>query len=150
MSAKLVIVDSQVEAIVEDCSITVEMGDCGPQGPPGPRGAQFLSGDIDPTANVGLIGDQYLNTSTFALFGPKTGSGWGDGVSLFNPSLYGEAYIQPSPSSEWNISHNLGFIPNIIIVDSEGIVIEGDYKYINNNQIRATFSQPISGAAYLS
>lgn len=150
MTVKVVVADAQVDVVVNDSSVVVELGDSGPQGPPGTRGSQLLSGDIDPTTNVGLIGDQYLNTNTFTLFGPKTASGWGEGVSLFNPDLQGQVYEQSSPSTVWNIIHTLEFVPNVIIVDSEGIVIEGDYEYISNNEITVTFSTPISGTAYLS
>lgn len=150
MTVKVVVADAQVDVVLNDSSVVVELGDSGPQGPPGARGATLLSGDIDPTSNVGLVGDQYLNTSTFTLFGPKTASGWGEGVSLFNPDLQGQVYEQSSPSTVWNIVHTLEFVPNVIIVDSEGNVIEGDYEYISNNEITATFSTPISGKAYLS
>ena len=150
MSAKVVISDAQVEVVLSDPSVVVELGDGGPQGPQGPRGSQLLSGSIDPTINVGLVGDQYLNTETLTLFGPKSTSGWGEGVSLFNPDLVAQEYNQTSPSTVWNIIHALDFVPNIIIVDSEGNVVEGDYQYISNNEIIATFSNSISGTAYLS
>ena len=138
MSAKVVVVDARVD---------VEIGSVGPQGA---RGSQLLSGDIDPSPVIGLIGDQYLNTATLELFGPKTTSGWGEGVSLFDPNFVGQTYNQTSPSTVWNVVHTLNFVPNIIIVDSDGNVVEGDYQYITDNHIVATFSSPISGKAYLS
>lgn len=150
MTVKVVVVDSQVDVVLDDSSVVVELGDSGPQGPPGPKGSQLLSGDIDPTISVGLVGDQYLNTASLTLFGPKTASGWGVGVELLDPELQGQVYEKASPSTVWNIIHTLEFVPNIIIVDSEGIVVEGDYEYISNNEIIATFSEAISGKAYLS
>jgi hypothetical protein len=150
MTVKVVVVDSQVDVVLDDSSVVVELGDSGPQGPPGPRGSQLLSGDIDPTISVGLVGDQYLNTASLTLFGPKTASGWGVGVGLLDPELQGQVYEKASPSTVWNIIHTLEFVPNVIIVDSEGIVVEGDYEYVSDNEIIATFSEPISGKAYLS
>jgi hypothetical protein len=150
VTVKVVVTDAQVDVVLCDPSVVVELGDSGPQGPPGPRGSQLLSGDMNPTSNVGLIGDQYLNTSSLVLFGPKTASGWGDGVSLLDPELQGQVYEKASPSTVWNIIHTLEFVPNVIIVDPEGIVVEGDYEYISNNEIIATFSEAISGKAYLS
>ena len=150
MTVKVVVADAQVEVVLSDPCVTVELGDSGPQGPPGPAGSKLLSGDIDPTINVGLVGDQYLNTETLTLFGPKSTSGWGEGVSLFDPELVSQVYNQTSPSTVWNIVHVLNFVPNITIVDSDGNVIEGDYEYVSNNEITATFSTPIIGTAYLS
>ncbi len=143
------IADVRVEVAVCDDDVVVITGESGPQGP---RGSQLLSGNSDPSASIGLIGDQYINTDTGYLFGPKTASGWGVGVPLGNndPNDLGQVYTQTSPSTVWNIVHTLGFIPNIIIVDSENRVIEGDYEYINSSQITATFNAAISGKAYLS
>ena len=146
---KVTVVDARVDVIENGCETTITLGDSGPQGP---RGSQLLSGDTNPSASIGLIGDQYINTDTGYLFGPKTSSGWGVGVPLGNnnPDDLGQVYIQTSPSTVWNIVHTLAFIPNIIIVDSEQRVIEGDYEYIDANRIVATFNQSISGTAYLS
>lgn len=72
-------------------------GDAGPQGPAGPQGQQgaqgppgsngtdgktILNGAVDPTAGTGSIGDFYFNTSSNKIFGPKTATGWGTGISL--------------------------------------------------------------------
>lgn len=144
-------VDVRVDVNICEQNITVELGSSGPQGPKGERGAQLLSGDTNPSISIGLVGDQYINTSTGYLFGPKTLSGWGVGVKLNNdPNDLGQVYTQTSPSTVWNIVHTLSFIPNIIIVDSENNVVEGDYEYISNNEITATFNSAISGKAYLS
>lgn len=143
------IVDSKVDVVVCEQDVVILSAESGPQGP---RGSQLLSGNTDPSINIGLIGDQYINTDTGYLFGPKTESGWGVGVPLGNndPNDLGQVYTQSSPSTVWNIVHTLSFIPNIIIVDSEQNVVEGDYEYISANEITATFNSAISGKAYLS
>lgn len=58
-------------------------GDTGPAGPStnGKDGSQFHSGTSTPTT-IGVISDFYFNTNTGQLYGPKTSSGWGAGVSL--------------------------------------------------------------------
>lgn len=146
---KVTIADVRVEVAVCDQDVVILTGESGPQGP---RGSQLLSGDTNPSITIGLIGDQYINTNTGFLFGPKTTAGWGVGVPLGNndPNDLGQVYTQTSPSTVWNIVHTLAFIPNVIIVDSENNVVEGDYEYINNNQITATFNSAISGKAFLS
>jgi hypothetical protein len=146
---KVTVIDNRVNVIPQQIDAKVILGYSGPQGP---RGSQILSGATDPAPNIGLIGDQYINTDTGKLFGPKTTSGWGEGVYLGNndPNDLGQVYVQVSPSDVWNIIHTLEFVPNIIVVDSEGNVIEGDYEYLDDKQITATFSNSITGKAYLS
>lgn len=143
------VADVRVDVAVCQQDVVILTGESGPQGP---RGSQLLSGDTNPSISIGLIGDQYINTNTGYLFGPKTSSGWGAGVPLGNndPDDLGQVYTQTSPSTVWNIVHTLTFVPNIIIVDSENNVVEGDYQYISNNQITAMFNSAISGKAYLS
>jgi hypothetical protein len=120
-------------------------------GPQGPRGTQVLSGATDPSINIGLIGDQYINTSSGKLFGPKTESGWGQGVFIgTSPESLGQVHIQNSPSTVWNITYTLGFTPNITVVNSEGKVVVGDYEYVGASAITANFSNSITGLAYLS
>lgn len=67
-------------------------------------------------------------------------------------SIANSSYIhtQSIASSEWNINHNLGLFPNVTIVDSSYIKIYADVEYIDDNNIRITFSEPLTGEAYLS
>ena len=142
------VADVRVEVAVCEQDVVILTGESGPQGP---RGSQLLSGDTDPSISIGLIGDQYINTSANTLFGPKTADGWGVGVPLgTDPDSLGQVYMQTSPSTVWNIVHTLTFVPNIIIVDSENNVVEGSYEYVSDNEITAMFNTPISGKAYLS
>ena len=140
---------ADVTVTVVDTDVVVTLGSSGPQGP---RGSQVLSGAGDPSPAIGLIGDQYINTDNGYLFGPKTAGGWGTGVPLGNndPNDLGQVYTQSSPSAEWNIAHTLGFTPNITIVDTQENVVEAAIEYLSATQIRATFSQAISGKAYIS
>jgi hypothetical protein len=140
---------SEVRVNIDGSDVVVSLATAGPQGP---RGSQLLSGASDPSSVIGLIGDHYVATNSGKLFGPKTSSGWGEGVfiGVNDPSNIGQAFIQLSPSTQWDISHTLQFVPNIVVVDPEGEVVEGLYEYLDDNNIRATFSNPISGKAYLS
>ena len=62
----------------------------------------------------------------------------------------GYVHLQNSASTVWSITHGLGFIPNITVVDSGGTVVEGSYNYPNANTVVLTFSSAFSGKAYLS
>ena len=143
------IADSSVNVNIEEEEVLISLGNAGPQGP---RGSQVLSGNVDPSPSIGLIGDQYINTDTGKLFGPKTASGWGEGVFLGtnDPNDLGQVYTQASPSTVWNIAHTLGFTPNIMIVDTQENVVEPALEYLSATQIRATFSEAIAGKAYIS
>lgn len=56
-------------------------GDKGDKGDKSTAGSQFLSG-ANNTTTIGAVGDFYFNTSSGMLFGSKTSSGWGNGISL--------------------------------------------------------------------
>lgn len=146
---KVTVADTRVEVNVCDQDVVILTGESGPQGP---RGSQLLSGNTNPSINIGLIGDQYINTDTGYLFGPKTSSGWGAGVPLGNndPNDLGQVYYLTTPSTVWNITHTLAFIPNIVIVDLDNHVIEADVTYTGDNTISINFSHPVVGVAYLS
>lgn len=141
--------NEKVTVTVVDSPITVVLGQSGPQGP---RGTQVLSGPTPPQPTDGILGDQYLDTTTGMLYGPKTELGWGAGVNLVatNPTDLAYIHDQQVPSTVWTINHNLNFNPNVSIVDSAGTVVEGDCQYINSGTIVITLSAAMAGKAYLS
>jgi len=59
----------------------------GPQGATGPRGYSILNGTSDPITSTGVDGDFYINTTSHAIFGPKTSGAWGAGTSLGGNSV---------------------------------------------------------------
>ena len=146
---KVTVVDSKVDVSLCSQDVIILTGESGPQGP---RGSQVLSGNTNPSINIGLIGDQYINTDTGYLFGPKTESGWGAGVPLGtnDPNDLGQVYYLTTPSTDWEIEHTLAFIPNIVIVDLDNHVIEADVTYTGDNSILVEFSHPVVGVAFLS
>lgn len=59
-------------------------------------------------------------------------------------------YTQATPSSTWEIEHNLGKEPSVSVVDSAGTIVEGDCEYVNTNKVILSFSSAFSGKAYLN
>lgn len=59
-------------------------------------------------------------------------------------------YVQSSPSATWVIVHNLGKYPAVLVRDSAGTIIEGEYTYNSQNQITLNFSAAFSGFAELN
>jgi hypothetical protein len=57
-------------------------GERGEQGVPGPDGSKILSGNGAAAANIGAIGDFYIDLSTSQFYGPKTTNGWGTPITL--------------------------------------------------------------------
>lgn len=54
-------------------------------------------------------------------------------------------------SAVWTITHNLGKVPSVTVIDSAGDEIEGHVNYPDPlTQVVLTFSAPFSGKAYLN
>jgi hypothetical protein len=80
--------------------------------------------------------------------GPKGDKGDAGEVQFEDLSY---VHTQNVASSSWSVTHGLGFIPNITVIDSAGSVVEGSYIYSEDgNTVTLTFSSPFSGKAYLS
>jgi hypothetical protein len=60
------------------------------------------------------------------------------------------AHTQNTTSNSWHIVHNLGFKPNVTVVDSAGTIVEGEITYTNLNEITISFITAFTGYAYLS
>ena len=132
---------------IDEENVVVQLGTSGPQGG---RGTGILNGTTAPDNTIGIIGDFFLNTTNMNLYGPKTESGWGSPTDLVGSQELGYVHIQSVPASVWNITHGLGFTPNITVVDTAGTVVEGSYNYPNASTVVLTFIGAFSGRAYLS
>ena len=132
---------------IDEENVVVQLGTSGPQGG---RGTGILNGAGAPSSGIGIDGDFYLNTTNMNLYGPKNESSWGTPVDLVGSQELGYVHIQSVPSAVWNITHGLGFTPNITVVDTAGTVVEGSYNYPNSSTVVLTFIGAFSGRAYLS
>jgi len=59
-------------------------------------------------------------------------------------------HIQDEVNKDWLIVHNLGFKPNVTVIDSAGTIYEGEIAYTNTNSLTVSFSAAFSGKAFLS
>jgi hypothetical protein len=71
-------------------------------------------------------------------------------TARFQVSLVSFTYEKQVASRVWNITHNLGFKPNIIVMDYGSNQVECDIEYVGLNSAILTFSETVSGYAYLS
>jgi cell shape-determining protein MreC len=66
------------------------------------------------------------------------------------PTVVNYVHNQSTASAVWTITHNLGWYPNVTVIDSAGTNVEGDVTQVNNNTMRINFSGAFTGIAYLS
>lgn len=59
-------------------------------------------------------------------------------------------YVQSTATAVWNIAHNMNKYPTVTVKDGEGNIVIGELDYTDINNIKMTFSTPISGTAYLN
>lgn len=130
-------------------------------GPQGVRGRTILNGSGAPSNNLGLTGDFYYNTATTDFYGPKLSDTTWAGATIIPLVQEGSDYAY---STSWelaqvlgtgtnryvDLSHNLGFYPNVTVKTSAGDILETGIEYTNLNTIRLTMAQPFAGTAYLS
>jgi len=126
-------------------------------GPQGPRGKSILNGTGVPAENLGLQGDFYYDKNNTYFYGPKpTDLTWAGATSyplststLTYPFSIGQVINQ---GSYWSleITHNMGYNPNVTVKNSAGDILETGIDYNSINKITLTMAQPFGGIAYLS
>ena len=135
----------------------------GAQGTQGVRGAQGTQG-VQGTQGIGIQGTQG-RTGTGAQGTQGTAGLQGisgaavdntddvpEGLTnkYFTVSRVSYEHMQGSASNSWTITHNLGFKPNVTVIDSAGNIVEGEIAYTNTNSLTVSFQSAFSGTAYIS
>ena len=126
-------------------------------GPQGPRGKTILNGNGVPADNLGFEGDFYYDKNTTRFYGPKPNDvSWAGATNyLLSTSTltypFSIAQVQ-NGGSYWylEITHNLGYNPNVTVKDTGGNILETGIDYNSVNKITLTMAQPFGGTAYLS
>jgi len=126
-------------------------------GPQGPRGKTILNGVGAPADNLGFAGDFYYDKNNTFFYGPKlTDSSWAGATSyalstatLTYPFSIGQVV---DAGSYWylEITHNMGYNPNVTVKNSAGDILETGIDYNSTNKITLTMAQPFGGTAFLS
>jgi hypothetical protein len=57
------------------------------------------------------------------------------------------AFTQTTPSSVWNIQHNLGYYPAITVIDTSGHVVYADIEHLSTANALVNFPSPATGMA---
>jgi hypothetical protein len=100
-------------------------------GVPGQRGPRGDDGPTGPTGSTGASGPT----------GPVGPAGVSGGSFVYTPADAREV---------WNITHNLGYQPNVMVVDNVGTEYFGAVVYTNTNSLTITFTSAVYATAYLS
>jgi hypothetical protein len=126
-------------------------------GPQGPRGKTILNGNGVPAENLGLEGDFYYDKATTRFYGPKpTDLTWAGATNyllststLTYPFSIGQV-VNAGSYYYLEITHNMGYNPNVTVKNSAGDILETGIDYNSINKITLTMAQPFGGTAYLS
>jgi hypothetical protein len=118
----------------------------------GARGAQGVQGVQGTTGSQGTGVSLQTVENLIAGAALDTTDDLPEGVTNKYFTVGRVAYIhtQGVASDTWTINHNLGFYPNLTVVDSGGTIYEGEITYTNTVSLTVTFSAAFSGKAYLS
>jgi hypothetical protein len=63
------------------------------------------------------------------------------------------SHNQSSPSATWTITHNLGKVPSVSVIDSSGKLVYGTVELTEDNELNELtiyFNGAFSGKAYLN
>lgn len=129
------------------CSCTNDPCSCGeiivtPQGP------IVITVDTPASPTGPSAGDVVIGPGQGGAQGPTGPTGPTGPIGPNIPIAY--AHSQGISASVWPVNHDLGFYPNVTVVDSAGFVVEGHLEYVDTNNLTLTFSAQFSGTAYLS
>jgi hypothetical protein len=141
----------------------VATGAQGTQGVRGPQGTQGIQGTqgLGTQGTQGATGSGTQGVQGTAGVQGATGVGGADVGNTddvpegaenkyFTVERVSFEHTQGSASNSWVINHNLGFKPNVTVVDSAGNIVEGEITYTNSNSLTVSFQASFSGYAYLS
>jgi hypothetical protein len=130
---------------------TGTQGAHGTQGVQGTTGAGTQGAQGTQGTNGGGVTQQQLENAIAAVALDTTNDlPEGTANKYFTVARVSYDHTQGVASNSWVINHNLGFKPNVTVVDSAGTIYEGEITYTNTNSLTVSFSASFSGKAYLS
>ena len=59
-------------------------------------------------------------------------------------------YEQPFETTEWNITHNMGKYPSVMVVDNDLNQVWAEVQYIDLNTVKIRFTYDFTGKAFLN
>jgi len=137
-----VYIDS-VNIDVTENPVTISVGTSGPQGATGVAGTAA-------TVAVGTVTTGNAGTSATVVNAGTSSNAVLNFTIPRGDSGGSYTHTQNSVSSTWVVNHNLGYYPQVTVIESGGSNVEGTIVFNSLNQLTITFSVSISGYAYVS
>lgn len=107
---------------------------------------QFTENAIQPSNVQGLTTWMSNVDQALQILSESTGGGGGEGPGLDLNNVF----TQEEPAIEWRITHAMGKIPSVTVLDTGGEVIYPHVKYESPFVIVLMFSEPMAGKASLN
>lgn len=121
----------------------------GPRGYQGLRGHQGNSG-IGTQGYQGISGIGTQGNQGISGIGTQGNQGYQGVPGSLGASDNTYVHTQSSSSATWNINHSMNKYPCVFSFDSSEDQVFGEIEYVDTNNVVITFSQSISGTAYLN
>ena len=127
-------------------------GTTGAQGVHGSQGTQGLTGPqgVQGAQGGGVSAQDVQDAIQSLSIGTTDDLTEGVTNKYFTVGRVSYEHIQGTASNSWTITHNLGFKPNVTVIDSAGTIYEGEIAYTNTSTLTVSFSASFSGKAFLS
>lgn len=109
-----------------------------PSGPVQPIDSGFLETTAAPSISTAVVGPQ----GPPGPIGPTGPTGPPGGATF--------EQVISTPTASFNVVHNLGRIPSVVWVDSEGDYELADVTYVDVNTVALLFPAPVTGTVVCS
>jgi hypothetical protein len=93
---------------------------------------------------IGMLVHVQETDRDYRLVGGLSNSNWL--VSTSN-AYYATGIVN---SSSWTIHHDLGYNPNVTIINSDGELVFGRINYLTSTSLQILFNQNVTGSGYCS
>lgn len=84
------------------------------------------------------------NGYSYRLGAGLTNSDW----STIGSDANAYSFTQSTPASSWVISHNLGFIPNVLTINISGVNLHGNVQHLSSNSCVVNFNKLYAGSGF--
>lgn len=110
------------------------------------NGFVIVPGDVDKPTETGDYNNlmNLPSINDVELKGNKTAAE----IGIISDRTF--VYEQSTDAATWRIPHNMDKYPAVTVKDADGDIAIGELDYIDVNNVKITFSTPISGTAYLN
>lgn len=110
----------------------------------------YLIGDIIYIDRTSSYGDVSFTNSIYVCISDHTS----DASSFFSDQANwkvlnsGYEHIQSVASTSWQVDHNLGRFPSVMVTNSSNLMIDGEIDHSNTNRLFVKFNTPLAGRVY--